>query len=189
MYFDRDSDTTIPGWDFHIKYAISPTERERLRKCKEYHSSIKHTYLSLDDVKSMDGNKMFIAIIDFDDSKIFREKHLIFKGNTLFPQSTIIGNVDGNVYDFSNYFYLNLDKYRINFARSFSSIVDEDYWNFFYNEKKGRVELTFNSQSRGHGLGQCIILDKFATVRLGFGFSRYDLYDKNAFERVLGKGR
>lgn len=188
MYFGY-RDIATPGKAVNIKYGISPTERERLKKCKEYHSSIKHTYLSLDDVKSIDGDKMFIAIIDFDDSKIFREKYLIFKGNTLFPQSTIIGNVGGNVYDFSNYFYLNLDKYRINFARNFSSIVAEDYWNFFYNDDKGRVELTFKSQSRGHGLGQLTMLDKFAAVRLGIGLGCDDLYDKDALEKVLGKGR
>jgi len=29
----------------------------------------------------------------------------------LFPKSTIIGNIGGNVYDFSDYFYLDFDEY------------------------------------------------------------------------------
>jgi len=186
MYFGY-GDRANPGEAVPIKNGISPSERERVKKCKEYHGSIKHTYLTLDDVKDVDGDKMFIAIIDFDDSKKFREKHLFFKNNTLFPQSTIIGNVNGNVYDFLKYFYLNLDKYSVNFVRSFSSIVSEDYWHFFYNNDKERVELAFNSQSKGHGLGQRIVLDKFATARHIVGLGRDDLYDRNALEKVLGK--
>ena len=165
---------------------VSLLERQRLKKCRDYFENINHTYLKLDDVKNVDGSKLFLAVIDYEDSILFRQsKH--FK-ETLFPYPTILGNIDGIIYDFTQYLYLDLDKYRINYARSFSSIVVNDYWHFDYDGSKVNIKTnTVYSDSKNVNGRRMIIMDKFHLIGLNMGLECNVLYDEDALSKVLLK--
>lgn len=165
---------------------VSLLERQRLKKCRDYFKNINHTYLKLDDVKNIDGSKMFLAVIDFEDSILFRQsKHF---NETLFPYSTILGNIGGIIYDFTQYLYLDLNKYRINYARSFSSIVVDDYWHFDYDGSKVNIKTnTVYSDSKNVNGRRMIIMDKFHLIRLNMGLECDKLYDEDALSKVLLK--
>lgn len=168
---------------------ISSIESERLKLCKEYKKNIKHEFLAMEDVKDIDGKKIFLAIIDYEDSKIFRSVNHI-STHSLFPLSSIVGNIDGNIYDFRFFFFLDLNKYTINYAIPFSSIISEDYWSFDYDLKGEKVIIKTNGLFSDHTSAngrKKIIMDSFRTARLKLGINRNVLYDENALSTVLLK--
>ena len=168
---------------------ISSIESERLKLCKEYKKNIKHEFLTMEDVKDIDGKKIFLAIIDYEDSKIFRSVNHI-STHSLFPLSSIVGNIDGNIYDFRIFSFLDLNKYTINYAVPFSSIISEDYWSFDYDLKGEKVIIKtnglFSDYTSANGRKK-IIMDSFRAARLKLGINRNVLYDENALSTVLLK--
>lgn len=178
--YEYSSERLTPTRDIQrIKGIAGPLERERLGLCDRYHKNIDHRYLKLSDVKGMTGDRMFLAIIDYKDSIIFRSENKVKA--SLFPLSTIIGIINFSIYDFSEHMFLDFDKYIINYAIRFSDIVGDDYWCFYETEDRG-VCLYTSSNNKKRGTFN---YDKFMLCRMKLGLDSHELYDENAQEKVL----
>lgn len=164
--------------DFDLDNNLSSIENERIKMCEEYRRNIKHSFLKLADVKDIDSSKMFLAIIDYDDSKKFRSTHVL--KTSLFPMPTILGNLDGNIYDFCEYMYLDLEKYYINYSISFKDIIEDDYWHFSYDFDDMKISVITSNVDKN------IKLDKYISKRIWLSTNRNELYDENALNNVLG---
>lgn len=161
-------------------------ERERLQNIRsKYYKELKQAYLTMDDVKSIGGSDLFLAIIDYCDSKKFRDNST-FIFNTFFPKSVIIGNIDGKIYDFNGHMFLDMNKYIINYALMFSELVDDSYWNFLVDDDRILEVITRYSSLENT---KDFVFDEFTSKKMVLNMERYELFDIKAKDKVLRKER
>lgn len=101
----------------------------------------------------------------------------------MFPTSTILANINGQIYDFSNYMYLDMSQYIINYVIKFSDIVSDDYWYFSYDGKK--ITIYTKSGNKKHST---FIIDKFVSCRMKLGLMKDELYDEKSYDKIMRKG-